>query len=201
MATVQMIFAMLVFAALHSIFARLPIKGWVQARIGVRTYEAFYRITYNFVSVVTFIPVLVVLALSDSTPIWTLTGVPAIIFRTLQVIGLLGLTVSIMQIEAMRFVGLSQVRAYLNDDPLPLPPEPLQTEGVYQLVRHPLYFFSLLVLWFTPSMTDISLVFVVSATLYFVLGSLLEERTMEKVIGEPYRTYQQQVPWMFPFVK
>ena len=46
-------------------------------------------------------------------------------------------------------------------------------DGVYGLVRHPLYFFSLLVLWFTPQMTLHWLVFVILATVYFLVGSRL----------------------------
>jgi protein-S-isoprenylcysteine O-methyltransferase Ste14 len=173
----------------------------VRERVGVRAYEAFYRITYNFVSVLTFLPVMVLLVLNPGDPVWTLDGLFALVFRGLQITGLIGLMISVLQIEAGRFIGTTQLIAYMNDAPLPLPPEPLQTEGVYRLVRHPLYFFSLLVLWFTPNMTSTGLVFVITATLYFVFGSLLEERTMEKVIGEPYRRYQASVPWMLPFVK
>lgn len=200
-ATIQMITAMAFFAVTHSLFARLPIKAWMRKHMGERPYEAFYRIGYSIFSVVTFAPVMYILLFNSGADIWSLSGIWAILFRLLQLTGLIGLTVSALQIELGRFAGLTQVHAYLNGKALPLPPEDLNTRGVYLLVRHPLYFFSLLVLWFTPHMTETGLVFVITATLYFIFGSLLEERTMRHIFGEPYEHYQQRVPWMIPFTK
>ncbi len=201
MATWLMIGAMLFFSIIHSILARLPVKAWVRAHIGERAHYGFYRIGYMIVSVITFLPVVAVLFFYPGTVIWSVAGGWALALRVLQLIGILGLSVSLMQIELGRFAGLAQLRAYFDGDPLPLPPEPLKIDGVYALVRHPLYFFSLLVLWFTPNMTSTGLVFVIAATAYFLIGSWFEERTMVKLFGKPYKTYQQQVPWMLPFVK
>lgn len=201
MSALQMILAMLFFAITHSILARLPIKAWMRTRMGNRPYEAFYRFGYSVVSVITFLPVAIVLVFNPGPDVWSLSGIWAVVFRLLQFTGIIGLTVSSLQIELGRFAGLTQVKAYLNGHPLPLPPENLNTRGMYRLVRHPLYFFSLLLLWFTPHMTQTGLVFVLTSTLYFILGSLLEERTMRHLFGEPYHQYQKQVPWMIPFTK
>jgi protein-S-isoprenylcysteine O-methyltransferase Ste14 len=116
-------------------------------------------------------------------------------------VGLIGLVVSLLQINLGQFTGLSQVRAYVAGDPLPLPIEPLQTKGMYALVRHPLYLFSLMILWPVSSMTDTMLAFNIAATLYFVIGSRYEERRLTEAFGQPYRAYQQRVAWLIPFVK
>jgi protein-S-isoprenylcysteine O-methyltransferase Ste14 len=42
---------------------------------------------------------------------------------------------------------------------------------------------------------------VVGISLYFVLGSLLEERKLHHIFGASYEAYQRQVPWLIPFVK
>jgi protein-S-isoprenylcysteine O-methyltransferase Ste14 len=81
-----------------------------------------------------------------------------------------------------------------------LPTEPLQTGGVYQLVRHPLYLFSLMVIWPLPAMTEAMLGFNIAATIYFTFGSLLEERRLVAIFGQDYITYQQRVPWLIPFI-
>jgi protein-S-isoprenylcysteine O-methyltransferase Ste14 len=39
------------------------------------------------------------------------------------------------------------------------------------------------------------------ATLYFTLGSLLEERRLEVTFGQAYRDYRQRVPWLIPFAR
>jgi len=189
------------FAVLHSILARLAIKSRVRAVVGNRRYEAFYRIVYNVLSVITFAPIFGVLYLYPGADVWSMSGAIAIVFRILQLIGLLGLGASLLQIDGGRFLGTKQVQAYLNDAPLPLPDEPLQTGGVYAIVRHPLYLFSLMVLWFTPSMSTSWFAFVVLSTIYFAVGSIFEERTMIEIFGEPYKAYQQDVPWLIPFVK
>lgn len=201
MATLQMILAMTFFAVLHSLFARLIVKRWFRSNVGERTYEAFYRLGYSAFSVVTLIPVAYVMVFNPGQSIWRFDGLATLPFRLIQVSGVIGLTISLLQIELGRFAGLTQVRAYVNGDPLPLPPEPLNTRGMYRFVRHPLYFFSILVLWFTPNMSETGLIFAFTATLYFIFGSLLEERTMVAIFGEPYRNYQERVPWMIPFVR
>lgn len=190
-----------VFAVSHSILARLSVKSRIRTRMGDRAYEGLYRITYNVLAVVTFIPIFVVLGLQPGNDVWNLQGFWAVVFRVLQLIGLVGLTTSVLQVDTGRFAGTRQLRAYLSGEPLPLPDEPLRTDGLYGFVRHPLYLFSLLVLWFTPSMTLNWLVFVIAATVYFVVGSLFEERTMVDLFGEPYVQYQRDVPWLIPFLK
>lgn len=201
MSIILLLLFTVLFAVLHSILARLTVKARVRAAIGERAYEGFYRIGYNIFAVICFAPVMVLLFLEPGPVVWDVSSVGVIVFRALQLTGLIGLTVSVLQIDGWRFVGLKQVRAYFNGDPLPLPPEPLKTNGVYALVRHPLYLFSLLVLWFTPSMQLNWLVFVILATVYFLVGSRFEERTMRKVFGEPYETYRRRTPWMLPFLK
>lgn len=196
-----MVFAMALFSIVHSILARLPIKAWVGRRMGKRAYEGLYRLGYNALAGITFLPVLYILFFMPGGRVWSFDGLAALPFRLLQLTGIIGLTISLLQIDLGRFIGTRQMRAYLNGDPLPLPPEPLKTNGVYGLVRHPLYLFSLLVLWFTPNMTSTALVFVITATIYFVLGSILEERTMVKLFGQTYQQYQQRVPWLVPFVR
>jgi protein-S-isoprenylcysteine O-methyltransferase Ste14 len=96
-------------------------------------------------------------------------------------------------------MGVRQARAFLASDPLPLPDEPLQTGGVYRLVRHPLYTFSLLMVWAAPVMTLNTLWFNLGATLYVLVGSLIEERRLAAGYGEPYSSYRRQVSWLIPW--
>ncbi|NDJ62680.1 MAG: isoprenylcysteine carboxylmethyltransferase family protein, partial [Chloroflexi bacterium] len=118
-----------------------------------------------------------------------------------QIVGFAGLMISLLQIDLGQFTGLSQVLAYLNGERLPLPTEPLQTGGVYRLVRHPLYLFSLLLIWPMPIMTEALLAFNLVSTWYFAIGSLLEERRMLALFGDEYAEYRQRVPWLIPFVR
>jgi len=198
MATI--ILAMLVFAVIHSLMARSGIKTGIRHRINERTYYGLYRLVYNIIAGLTFVPVLIVAAAAPGPVLWRADGILFWGLVLIQLIGLIGLIVSLLQIDLGQFTGLSQVRAYVSGKPLPLPTEPLQTGGVYRLVRHPLYLFWLMVIWATPLMTESLLVFNIAVTLYFIIGSRLEERQLVKVFGQPYVEYQQRVPWMIPFL-
>jgi protein-S-isoprenylcysteine O-methyltransferase Ste14 len=73
--------------------------------------------------------------------------------------------------------------------------------GENKLVRHPLYLFSLLVIWSFATMSQAMFAFNIAATLYFIFGSLLEEQRLLAIFGQSYVDYQQHVPWLIPFLK
>jgi protein-S-isoprenylcysteine O-methyltransferase Ste14 len=122
----------------------------------------------------------------------------SLLFRLAQLAGVAGLAGALFVTDVFRFAGISQAIAYLSGEPLPLQSVPLQTKGMYAVVRHPLYLFSLLTIWPMPTLTLNTLLFNSGATLYFVVGSLIEERRLEKVYGDAYRSYRRQVPWPVP---
>lgn len=194
------VIGMVLFALSHSFTADPRVKQWIQQRMGERAYQGWYRFLYNLFAVVTLAPIMVYIWITGSV-IYAVPPEVEDIFYVLQLIGSIGVVISLLQIDLMRFVGIAQIIAYLRNEPLPLPPEKLQTRGLYRLVRHPLYFFSLMSLWFISPMTDTMLVFNVAATLYFVVGSLIEEKRMLRYFGEEYRAYQAQVAWMIPLLR
>ncbi|MCA9914622.1 MAG: DUF1295 domain-containing protein [Anaerolineae bacterium] len=189
------------FGLLHSLTADRRLKEWIAAIIGQRAYEGWYRLTYNVFSVLLLSPALLAMALLGNTILYRVPDLLVPIFLILQLIGIGGLVIATLQIDVMRFAGIRQAITYLRGEPLPLPPEPLQTGGLYAWVRHPLYFFSMMAIWFVPVMTDGLLAFNLGATAYFLIGSMVEERRMLRTFGEEYATYQQRVPWMFPLLR
>jgi protein-S-isoprenylcysteine O-methyltransferase Ste14 len=195
------ILTVIAFAVLHSIFAQNRIKDAIRARMGERAYLGLYRIAYNIIAVLTLLPALAAVVLMPGQVIWRVEGFPAVLMLLVQGIGLVGLTISLLQTDILRFGGVTQLLAYVSGQPLPLPPEALRTDGVYAFVRHPLYLFSLLMLWPMATMTESLLAFNIAATVYFVVGSLIEEERMVADFGQPYLDYRQRVAWLVPFVK
>ncbi|MGJ3241002.1 MAG: methyltransferase family protein [Anaerolineae bacterium] len=189
---------MLGFALLHSIMADKRVKAWVGQYLGERFRHGWYRLLYNIIALLSLIPVFWYM-LSRAEVLYSVPQSVALVFRGIQAVGLIGLMISLLQIDWLRFAGLRQAFAYLRGDSLPLATEQLKTDGIYAFVRHPLYLFSLLVLWFTPTLTDTGLFFNIATTLYFVAGSVIEERRMIDYYGEEYMTYQERVPWLIPF--
>ena len=76
---------------------------------------------------------------------------------------------------------------------------PFAVRGPYQWVRHPLYFFTLVLIWSIPDMTLDRLLFNVLFTGWIVVGTRLEERDLVTEFGEQYRAYQRRVPMLIPY--
>ena len=71
----------------------------------------------------------------------------------------------------------------------------------YKLVRHPIYFGWVLVVFGTPHMTGDRLAFAVMTTAYLVVAVPFEERSLARSFGEAYARYQRDVKWrMIPFI-
>lgn len=195
---VLVLISMLLYGFIHSILASQGFKQRIQNRVGDRAYHSFYRLAYNVFAVVSLVPVFLLLAFRPGETVWSIDLAYETPLLIIQAIGLIGLTISLLQIDLLRFAGISQMVAYFGGQPLPLPGEPLQTHGLYRFVRHPLYLFSLLTIWPITTMTSAYLGFCLGATTYFIIGSYYEEKRLMRLFGEAYERYQAKVPWVFP---
>ncbi len=189
------------FGVAHSLLAMFGIKALFVTLMGQRGYLGLYRLFYNSISVLSFAPIVLYTILQPGDIYWAWEGPALGLAGAMGVAGFVGLSVSLLQIDLWRFLGVSQALAYLEDKPLPLPAEPLVTSGTYALTRHPLYFFSMLLLWAVPTMTAAWFGLALGSSAYFILGSLLEERRMLREFGADYARYQERVAWMVPFLK
>jgi protein-S-isoprenylcysteine O-methyltransferase Ste14 len=184
------------FAILHSLSAGTGLKTRLGRLMPERTVEGWYRLGYNVLSVITFIPVLIVMFILPDRPLYAVNLGWALLLRVVQLAGAIGLIWTLLSIDILRFAGISQAWSFIQAQRLPLPDEPLQQTGIYSFTRHPLYVFSLIALWASPSMTVNAFIFNICATFYFVVGSLIEERRLTQIFGEQYRQYRMQVPWI-----
>lgn len=153
----------------------------------------FYRLAYNLFAVITFIPILY---LAESLPDQTLYRVPAqwnLVFRSTQVLAVILLFVTFFQTDWLAFIGLRQAFGMDSRDGL-------VTSGMYRLTRHPLYTFSLLMVWMSPEMTNNSLTLYLGATLYTIIGAFFEERKLLKTFGAAYAEYRSATPMMIPWL-
>jgi protein-S-isoprenylcysteine O-methyltransferase Ste14 len=79
-----------------------------------------------------------------------------------------------------------------------LPAPRLIVRGPYRWVRHPIYLFSILMIWSTPDLTADRLLFNALWTVWILIGTWLEERDLAAELGEAYRKYQREVPMLVP---
>ena len=201
MRILELFAALLLYGALHSLTASAPWKARVAAAVGERAFLGLYRLCYSIVSVLTLLPVLAMMAARPGGIVWSASGNTAAALLALRFLAGAGVALALLQIDVVRFLGIKDAAAYVRGQKLPLPPERLATRSVYRLVRHPLYLFGAIALWSSPVMTEALLGFALGATIYFVLGSILEERKMAGAFGEAYVAYRDGVPWLIPFVR
>lgn len=184
------IFRFTVFATLHSLLAMQHIQDFLKIRMG--RAAGCYRLMYNILALATFG--------------WTMKAYPdsPVLYQlpyNLRAVGYLAqggifilLCVCAAQTGVGDFLGIRQLRGQTAT-------AVLITTGCYGKVRHPQYLLALLFLLFTPTMTVRWLALTLLSALYFLFGSIIEERRLVESFGEHYRRYQRTVPMFVPGVK
>lgn len=183
----------LIYFGLHSLMASAMVKNRLKRILGA--YYRYYRLFYNIVAVVTFLPVLLYNALVSADPLIT----SGELLSVLQFGGLAFTTYGVILIH-LSFKQYSR-REFLGIDfPEEDTPEPLQTEGILQQIRHPLYAGALLLaigFWcFSPTLAN--LITSLTWIIYTLIGIWLEEKKLLATYGEEYCEYKEQVPMLIP---
>ena len=180
------------YFALHSLLASLKLKNFVA--LHWPTFMPAYRLVFNVVSVVLLLPLLWLMQQNPGPVIWEWQGGLSLIMNGLMFAAICGFIWSLKSYDNMVFLGWTQ---WKNRHQGCEDPEQLHISTLHRFVRHPWYFFIIVILW----TQDIHLVQLVSyglITLYLVVGSHLEERKLMEFYGEAYRQYCRQVPGLVP---
>ncbi|MFQ5407195.1 MAG: methyltransferase family protein [Anaerolineales bacterium] len=186
------------WGAFHSLTASLWAKARARGVLGARPTDGGYRLVYNIFAVATFAPVLALPGILPAAPFYKFPpGLPYLTIP-LQFAALGGMGLSLWKVDLPRFLGLRQLVRWLRGEADPRDPPQFVATGIHRLVRHPLYFFSLVFIWLTPVMTTNVLAFNLGVTLYFWLGSVFEERKLVRDFGDAYREHQRTVPRLLP---
>lgn len=176
-----------IFALHHSLMARTGAKAWI-TRIVRPDLE---RSIYVWIASVLFLAVC-----------WWWRPVPGVIWQTIgpgimmYVLQLFGLAITI---AAARIVGVWELAGVTQPDHLK--PVQFKADGPFAIVRHPIYFGWVLLVFATPVMTMSRLVFAIVSTAYLVAAIPFEERSLLENYPDEYGAYQKQMRWrLVPFV-
>jgi protein-S-isoprenylcysteine O-methyltransferase Ste14 len=185
--------SLLLWGAIHSLLASNAFKAWLTRLLGQRLMRG-YRLFYNAFSLLSFLPILYLVAvLSDAL----LYSVPAPISYAMvlgQGVAAILLLVGVLQTDTLSFIGLRQL---IQEES----PAKFVTNGLYRLVRHPLYTSGLLFLWLSPQVTVNSFTLYVGATIYILIGAYFEERKLMREFGAAYTEYKSKTPMLIPWWK
>lgn len=176
------------FGFVHSLTA----AGWVKKR-SARWLGLYYRLAYNALALLTFLPVLFLHHRAPAAYLWSTTPLTRGFGFLLILSGLAIGVVALRTYNLREFVGwpVSQTS---------LAPGSLQQDGLLAYVRHPLYTGTLLgilgLLLATP--TTSNLIFLLAATGYIRIGIYFEEQKLVRTFGDAYVRYRQQTPMLIP---
>lgn len=182
----------LVFFLQHSIM----IRRWSRVRASVRIPGEYYDALYSIVSGVVLFSV-VMLWQKVSPPIAEAGGAARWILRLLFVLSIVGFYWGVGSLGSFDPFGIRKIVLNLRGrTPRAMP---LAIRGPYRWVRHPLYFFMLVMIWSCPDVTVDRLLFNILWTVWTVVATLLEERDLVADFGDSYRAYQANVPMLVPW--
>jgi len=187
--------SILLWGFLHSLLASHAAKD-AFCRLFGDGAARFYRLFYNILAMVSFLPVL---ALTILTPDRVLYSIP-LPWAALMAVGMLlaaaALVAGFLQTDAWEFLGLRQAAG-----PVEARQGRLVTGGLYRYVRHPLYTAGLAFIWLMPLMTVNVLAINLALTIYILVGALFEERKLRREFGQAYVEYAAATPMLVPFTK
>lgn len=185
-----------IWGAIHSFLASLTWKNALEKRFGL-LYKKYYRLFFVVFGGSSFILVLAAVIFLPDRLLYVIPLPWVVLTCLLQLAGALLVLYSIAQTGAFVFLGLSQAFDPQSIDKT----VPFVTEGAFKFVRHPIYSGSFLVIWLFPYMSQNILAFNVGATLYILVGIILEERKLVAEFGERYIAYRKNTPMLIPFTR
>ncbi len=183
------------YGILHSWTASRSMKDRIR-RVGGTAVDRWYRLAYNVVGTVLLLPFVPMLLWLPDRILYTMPMPWFWLALLAQAAALVGIVYGVALTDAWQFLGLRQL------DPLPSDVPPRQAHlvlsGPYRWVRHPLYFFGLIMIWLTPQMTINRLTLAVVLSIYLYVGTFFEERRLIDEFGAAYEEYRREVPRLLP---
>ncbi|MFH2059146.1 MAG: hypothetical protein ABIJ59_09620 [Pseudomonadota bacterium] len=180
----------LVFFCQHSIMVRPTFKN----RVCFYIPEHWIPALFSIVSGLTLILVIF---------FWQNTGAAFIVLPTWLLwimgcaffLGLAGLKWGVYSLPAFDPMGIRNQTFKKNQEPV------LKIKGPYKHMRHPFYFFTLVLIWSSTEFTIDRIMFNLLWSFWIVIGTWLEERNLVKLFGNDYIIYQKQTPMLLPIKK
>lgn len=193
MALFWLILSIALWGLVHSMVASHGFKDFLRRTLG-DGFMKFYRLLYNIFAVVSIAPALYLAVALPDRELYRIPAPWSYGMLAGQGLSALLLLVAVQQTDVFSFIGLRQL---IEGEK----PARMVTGGLYRLVRHPLYTFSLLVLWMAPTVSLNSFIMYVSFTAYILIGIFFEERKLLREFGQEYASYKTVTPMLIPGVR
>ncbi|MFT5702591.1 MAG: protein-S-isoprenylcysteine O-methyltransferase Ste14 [Desulforhopalus sp.] len=182
----------LLFFLQHSLMIREGFRKWLSGPIPQNYHGAFFSIFSGL-----FLLLLMSFWQKSTSIQIELAGMFYWFIRSLFFIAIVGLFLTIRSLRFFDLLGIRDMISFLKGNSAK--GVFFTVRGPYRWVRHPIYFFCLLMIWAQVSLTTDRLLFNGLWTVWIITGTFLEERDLVASFGDVYRNYQRKVPVLVPY--
>ena len=184
----------LFFFAQHSIMLR----QWFRTRVTRIIRPPYFPPFFGISSALALLVVLIGWQ-ESSYVLFSAEGLYRAFFRLLFLVSVAGFLWAAHSLQSFDSFGAKTLLRHVNNRrPKNVP---LTIQGPYKLVRHPLYFLSLLMIWSSPDISADRMLFNVLWSAWIIIATRLEEKDLVAKYGDAYRNYQKTVPMLIPWKK
>ncbi|MBP7736438.1 MAG: isoprenylcysteine carboxylmethyltransferase family protein [Spirochaetes bacterium] len=186
-------FLSILFFLQHSLLIRRNVRNRLSKIVPDPYYGAFYAITSGAALLI------MILFWQRTAAIASAEGLIYWLLRLSFILSMAGFYWGVKALGAFDPFGVVKIKLSMRNRELKI--VPLAIRGPYRWVRHPLYFFSLIMIWACPDLAFDKLLFNVMWSLWIFIATMLEERDLVREFGNGYREYQKKVPMLIPYKK
>jgi methanethiol S-methyltransferase len=180
----------IIYGGVHSFLASNKIKN--RLTLIWPAFTPYYRLLYNVMAVVLLLVPLGISLTDHSAPLWVWRSPLNWLANGAAIFAVIGFIWSLTFYDLGEFAGIPN-KAKHNV----LAIAKLRISPLHRFVRHPWYFFMLVIIW-TREMNQTQLASAMVITLYLVIGSRLEENKLIAQFGDSYRNYRSKVGGLIP---
>ena len=184
--------AWLAYFIIHSSIASIGLKKWVAKHHS--NWMPAYRLGFNLVAILLLSGPLYLLYIFQGDPLWQWQGYQKVIANTLRFAAIAGFIWTLRYYDGSEILGTRQL---LQGEKSVEDQERFHISPLHRYVRHPWYFLGMVYLW-AGDMEPAWLVSCIMLSLYFIVGSRIEERKLETYHGDIYKHYAGAVPGLVP---
>lgn len=180
----------IVYCVLHSLFASLIFKKWMECRMD--KHFKFYRLYYTLFALIILAGIIFFQVSLSQKIIFKSNSFTLAIGGLVSTTGLVIMTVCIWKY----FIQLSGLRSLIEKRT----GNKLMITGIHNYVRHPLYAGTFLFIWGLLLLLPYWSILIADSiiTLYTLIGIRFEENKLVREFGKPYEDYQNEVPMIIP---
>ena len=188
-------FLVIAWCILHSAMISVSVTEYFKKRLEHKF--RFYRLFFNFVAILTLLPVALYAYSIRTQAIFQWDGYLRLGQVLLLAIAVLLLFLGGRHYNMDQLLGIKQIKEGTSNKAISDTGE-LDTSGILEITRHPWYLATILLIW--ARQMDLSALFVnVILTSYLIVGTVLEEKILIREFGEKYKAYQNRVSMLIPF--